>query len=182
MAWLAEYATEIMAIVGALYTIARTVVVLTPTPKDDEALKHVSGFLFALSKTFGLDLKQGLTKTTSNIVPMSFVLLAVTMSGCAWPDNPKANLLASQKLYTATVQSLTTVYRAGKVSETDAKKIDVLIHEGNSFLLQWEADVASGANSNVAEQAFKYVLMKLTGFKVKYLETPDEHRISTTSD
>ena len=54
--------TEISAIIGGIYIIARVIVVLTPTPKDDEALKHVSRWLKAFRVIFGLDLKQGIEK------------------------------------------------------------------------------------------------------------------------
>jgi len=54
--------TEISAIVGALYVIARVVVLLTPTPRDDAALKKVSSWLKLISLITGLDLKKGIEK------------------------------------------------------------------------------------------------------------------------
>lgn len=59
MAWLTENSEHVLAILGGLYLVARTVVHLTPTPKDDAALAKVSGVLKALAAAFGLDLKQG---------------------------------------------------------------------------------------------------------------------------
>ena len=62
MEWIQNHIVEVFAIVGALYTVARTIVALTPTPKDDEALKKVGILLTTIAKTAGLDLKQGITK------------------------------------------------------------------------------------------------------------------------
>ncbi|MHC4160440.1 MAG: hypothetical protein ACYSSO_15345 [Planctomycetota bacterium] len=62
MEWLKENAAAIGSILLAAYALARAIVALTPTPKDDEALKKVNVFVRALAKTFGLDLKQGVKK------------------------------------------------------------------------------------------------------------------------
>lgn len=47
------------AIIGGLYVVARMIVALTPTPKDDKALDKIGGWLKAISKIAGLDLTQG---------------------------------------------------------------------------------------------------------------------------
>ena len=58
-----EYADEIAAVIGALYVIGRVIVLITPTPKDDEMFKTWSGrILTVLSIVFGLDPKKGLKK------------------------------------------------------------------------------------------------------------------------
>jgi len=54
--------TEIGAIIGALMIVARVVVCVTPTPRDDEALKKVARWLKWLRVITGLDLKQGVKK------------------------------------------------------------------------------------------------------------------------
>ena len=54
--------TEISAIIGALYVIARVIVALTPTPQDDEALKKVAKWIKLLTMVTGLNIKQGLKK------------------------------------------------------------------------------------------------------------------------
>jgi hypothetical protein len=59
MEWIQTHIVEIFAIVGAVYTIARTIVALTPTPKDDIYLDKVGVLLKAIAKAAGLDLKQG---------------------------------------------------------------------------------------------------------------------------
>lgn len=62
MDWLKENAVAVAALLGALYTVARLIVALTPTPKDDKALEKVGIVLKAIAKGFGLDLKQGVKK------------------------------------------------------------------------------------------------------------------------
>jgi hypothetical protein len=64
MDWIQTHIVEIFAIVGAVYTVARTIVALTPTPKDDIALEKVGILLRTIAKTAGLDLKQGIEKKT----------------------------------------------------------------------------------------------------------------------
>ena len=57
-----ERMVEISAIIGAVYMLARVIVVLTPTPRDDEALKKVAGWLKLAALITGLDLKRGFKK------------------------------------------------------------------------------------------------------------------------
>ena len=59
--WLQQNYDNVLGVVGALYVLARAIVVLTPTPNDDEGLKKVSMLLKTIAKTIGLDLKQGYT-------------------------------------------------------------------------------------------------------------------------
>ena len=49
----------VFACIGGLYTLARVIVAMTPTPKDDKYLDKVSGYVVAIAKAIGLDLKQG---------------------------------------------------------------------------------------------------------------------------
>jgi len=57
-----EYIVGFFAIVGALYAIARVIVALTPTPKDNIALEKIGVQLRAIAKVFGLNLTQGVHK------------------------------------------------------------------------------------------------------------------------
>lgn len=57
-----KYIVGFFAIVGALYAIARVIVSLTPTPKDNIALEKIGVQLRAIAKVFGLDLTQGISK------------------------------------------------------------------------------------------------------------------------
>jgi len=60
--WLNDNLGGIAAIIGALYAVARMIVALTPTPKDNEKLEEVGIWLKSIGKIFGLDLTQGLSK------------------------------------------------------------------------------------------------------------------------
>ncbi|KKN74442.1 hypothetical protein LCGC14_0390620 [marine sediment metagenome] len=62
MIWLKTHIVEIFAVIGALYSIARVVVALTPTPKDNIALEKIGVQLRAIARVFGLDLTQGISK------------------------------------------------------------------------------------------------------------------------
>ena len=54
VSWFTEHWTEVIAGIGAVVILARIVVKLTPTPKDDTALEKVVNFL----KSIGLQLKE----------------------------------------------------------------------------------------------------------------------------
>jgi len=62
MEWLKTHIVEIFAIIGFLYSAARVIVSLTPTPKDNAALEKVGVQLRTIAKMFGLDLTQGISK------------------------------------------------------------------------------------------------------------------------
>ena len=51
-----------LAIVGALYIIARVIVLATPTKRDDKALAQVNKWLKAFKIATGLSLNQGIRK------------------------------------------------------------------------------------------------------------------------
>lgn len=57
-----KYIVSIFAIVGALCAIARIIVALTPTPKDNIILERISVQLRVIAKVFGLNLTQGRNK------------------------------------------------------------------------------------------------------------------------
>jgi len=54
--------TEISAIIGAIYVIARVVVVLTPTEADNIWLQKVMKWVSRVAFVTGMDLKQGIKK------------------------------------------------------------------------------------------------------------------------
>ncbi|MHA1592423.1 MAG: hypothetical protein ACTSUP_08130 [Candidatus Heimdallarchaeaceae archaeon] len=60
--WVQDHYVTVFAIVGEIYVVARLVVALTPTPKDDKALDKVGFWLKQIASLFGLDLKQGINK------------------------------------------------------------------------------------------------------------------------
>ena len=53
---------DMLAIVGALYIVARVIVLATPTKRDDKALEHVNRWLAAFKTATGLSLNQGIKK------------------------------------------------------------------------------------------------------------------------
>ncbi|MHC4157431.1 MAG: hypothetical protein ACYST6_21325 [Planctomycetota bacterium] len=63
MDWLIENGPKIGvgigAVLGAIYFAARVYAALTPTPKDDEAIKKVGILLKGIWKLLGIDIKQG---------------------------------------------------------------------------------------------------------------------------
>lgn len=69
----------ISAIIGAFYIIARAIVWITPTPRDDAALKKVAFWLKLINAISGLDLKQGIKKFSPVIIIGFFLLLGPTV-------------------------------------------------------------------------------------------------------
>jgi hypothetical protein len=61
--WMNENLQTVFTAIGLIYAAARTIVTLTPTPKDDKVVETVGGWLKTLAKVFGLDLKQGIHKS-----------------------------------------------------------------------------------------------------------------------
>lgn len=94
--------------------------------------------------------------------------VALCLSGCDLGDSPKAQLLAAQKSFTAVVESLTEIRRAGKMSDKDYNAVAVLIHSGDDILKKWEASVKSGTPSVNAYKEFDAVLRRLISFKTQY--------------
>jgi len=57
--WISGNWVGLLAVIGAAYALARAIVFLTPTPKDDEAVNKIGKLLKTLGVISGLDLKQG---------------------------------------------------------------------------------------------------------------------------
>ena len=53
---------EVLAVVGALYIVARVIVMITPTKQDDKVMDKVSTWLVILKTVTGLSLNQGVKK------------------------------------------------------------------------------------------------------------------------
>ena len=62
MIWIKEHYVDIFAIIGACYSVARMIVALTPTEKDDVVIEKAGAFLRTIAKMFGLNLEQGINK------------------------------------------------------------------------------------------------------------------------
>ena len=177
MEWLQAHLVEMFAIVGALYTVARTIVALTPTPKDDEILSKFKALIVAIAKASGLTLNQGLgsnKKTVIKSTTIGLVLCVVLIGGCMSWDNPRADLLASQKLYAAVVRTLTHASLAGKISDNDFFIIDQIVQESDAFLQAWETSIVNGETNQTVILAFNRTLTELTAWAVKYEETTND--------
>jgi hypothetical protein len=158
----------IFTVVGALYTGARIIVLLTPTPKDDAYVAHVGKVLRGIAKGFGLDLKQGI-----NLDPPKAAMLIIGCSlllGGCYSDlsgSPEAEYLAASKTYTATVQSLTDLKKANKLDEGDVELITVLIYECRDYLRKWADAVQAGKEKPDGYEFFENALDKLLYFEQK---------------
>lgn len=60
MDWIQDNIVTLGAIIGALYTAARLIVFLTPTPKDDAVLGKLQKLVALIAGVAGLDKRQGL--------------------------------------------------------------------------------------------------------------------------
>ena len=98
---------------------------------------------------------------TKAVVP---VLLACSLltGGCSiFAGNPKAELLASQKTFSATVDSLTALQQAGKFTPQETAQLTILIHQGQQYLDQWHEAVKVGQPRPDIIAAFQVVLDSL---------------------
>lgn len=101
--------------------------------------------------------------TTAGVLLLCSILIA---GGCMWPHNPKADLLASQKTFSATVDSLTTLNHAGKFTPEETDQLTVLIHEGQDYLIAWEDALKAGNEQPDAIALFQAVLDKLLEYNL----------------
>lgn len=138
--WITNNLTDVLAVLGALYLVALFVVKLTPTPRDDEALKEVSGLLRAVAKVFGLDLKQGREKKLKPKRPdgeiLGIVLVGsmLLLPGCASAGD---QYQASSFAFVAAVDAATELRKAGKLTEAEVLAIGAAIDQGNKTLNLW---------------------------------------------
>jgi hypothetical protein len=97
------------------------------------------------------------------VVPLLLIATLLAVPGCIGPfaNNPKAELLASQKTFIATVDSLTTLQNAGKFTPDETQQLTVLIHQGRDYLDQWWVAIKAGQPKPDVVLAFQAVLDKL---------------------
>jgi len=151
MDFLIEHYIEIFAIFGAVYSLARLIVNLTPTPSDNIALDKVGILLKTLAKIFGLDLTVGIDSKPSEKGNASVILLLLIVLiaplGCATykaiHEDQRAECVSAYNTYTAVVVSLTELRIAGVFSQKDVASISVLIHKGKEILDNWNENVLS---------------------------------------
>jgi len=103
------------------------------------------------------------------IGPAATLLLCflVLTSGCiSTQPNPRADLAASQKIFTATVDSLTALIQAGKFTADEKEQIVLLAKLGEDYLIQWEIAIKAGRDSPDIIQSLQVVLNKLIEYQI----------------
>jgi len=86
-----------------------------------------------------------------------YVLWSLLFSGCAsMQNNPRAEYLASLRVFTATVDSLAQLQQAGKFNETETARLLVVIGQARDYFNQWEPAAKAGqARPEIAEAVSK---------------------------
>lgn len=168
---------QIFAVVGALYALARTIVALTPTPKDDEVVGKVWVVVQKLGKLFGLDLSQGVQndkKGSSGTNKAGLLILFLVLScvvGCSNPGlsfSPQAQLLVAQKTFAAVVRGLADLQISGAFEPEETQALTVLIHEGQQQLSLWEVRLTTGQPTPQSQiQEFDNLILKLIGYEMR---------------
>lgn len=66
MDWVMNHVDELLELLGGIYVVARIIVLLTPSKKDDAALGNIGKLVKLLGgKVVGLDMKQGVQSKES---------------------------------------------------------------------------------------------------------------------
>lgn len=183
MQWLNDNYVTLLAIVGGLYTVARLIVSLTPTPKDDAKLAEVTVWLKSLAKLVGLDLKQGIKKkngsggTTGLSGLLILVVPLLIFQGCgskSWSvinNNPRAKFIAYGKVFKTTVDSCNILIQEDVI--TDFKVMDEIValaEEGYGYLGEWEAHLSiSGNPPPDLLKTFYKCLTRLSDIETEYV-------------
>jgi hypothetical protein len=179
LAWIKENWNDVLAAIGAAYTLALLIVKLTPTPKDDTGLAKVSGWLKVLAKVFGLNLFQGVNSsgTTTTTKPgasrptAALLIIGLSLAGlsCATltaiQSDERAQLQIAQETFTATVQALTTAREAGTFTQEQADQITVVIAQTKAYLNDWTQAVKVGESRPKAWDEFLELITKLNALK-----------------
>lgn len=71
------------------------------------------------------------------------ILLIPTLmfSGC---QSPRAQLAASEKVFTAVIENLTPYVRSGAIEYEDAAVIQIIAHNANQYLDEWHDNILNG--------------------------------------
>jgi len=103
-----------------------------------------------------------LKKTVQPLMILSLCCILLT-SGCWQQQNPRADLVASQKVFTATVKSITALVEADRVNDDELKEISIYIGLGQDYLQQWAEAVKS---ITALVESFQIVLNKLIEYQI----------------
>lgn len=125
-----------------------------------------AGMLIGLGAGGGYDWTVGMMEKlglkAKAVVPVLLIGPLLLAPGCnQFASNPNAELLASQKAFTATVDSLTALQKAGKFNPQETQQLTVLIHQGQDYLIKWRAALKAGQSKPDVIAAFQTVLQKL---------------------
>lgn len=152
-----------------MVSIALTIGIYCLAGIDDYLL---AGVVMGLAASGGYQAFSGagkLIKPIAPAIPTAGILLlcAVLIFGCeTFDSNPRAELVAAQKTFSATVDSLTALHRAGKINLEDAAMLTVLIHQGQGYLIEWESAVKAGIEKPDVVWEFQKVLDKLLDYQL----------------
>jgi len=105
------------------------------------------------------------------IVTFATLTILLLLPGCA--ANEREQLLASQKLFAATVDTLTLMRQAGDFDAAQIERLNIIIHQGGDFLATWEWRVLAGQQSPGARDQFQTILEALQEYHRKEVE-PNE--------
>lgn len=98
---------------------------------------------------------------------MVLILCSLLIFGCeTFQQDPRAELLAAQKTFSATVDSLTVLHRAGKINQEDTQMLTVLIHQGQDYLIAWEEALKAGNPKPDVIWEFQKILDKLIDYQL----------------
>ena len=136
----------------------------------------MGGIIIGLTATGGYEFTKNMGAIVKKIpkppngtgtVAVSLLLCFLLLTGGCFSQNPRANLLASQKSFTATVDSLTALQQAGKFNAEEAENITLLIHSGQRYLSLWKLSVTEGRDNPAAISMFQDILNQLIEYQVK---------------
>ena len=135
----------------------------------------MGGIIIGLTATGGYEFTKNMGAIVKKKVPngnaaASLVLLLCFLlltSGCiSSQPNPRADLVVSQKVFVATVDSLTALQQAGKFSAEDTEQIGIFVNLGGSLLDQWAIAIKSDIPQPDIIQSFQFVLNKLIEYQI----------------
>ena len=100
-------------------------------------------------------------------IKILLLLCVILTCGCiSQAPNPRADLVASQKIFAATVETLTALQQAGKFSAEDTEQIGIFVNLGGSLLDQWAIAIKADIPQPGVIQSFQAVLNKLIEYQI----------------
>jgi len=91
-----------------------------------------------------------------------YVTWSLLFAGCeGLRKDPGAEVLAGYKSFTAVVESLTVLQRAGRFTPAETGRLTVIIHQGGDYLSQWQAAVEAGRSRPDLAEAVSKIITEL---------------------